>query len=164
MSEEEFVQLSARAVAAGLSVPAWLVAAGMADRGARAPRAAGESEEPGEQRGPSLGGGSMGALERRAWAAELVAVRRLARGVATNVNQLAAGYNATGAVAPEAGAVLDAARRVMDRMDALGALLSGGGSAAGQWAVDDNQDERDDHADQVGQVGQVDGSMGGVRA
>jgi hypothetical protein len=47
--------------------------------------------------------------------------------VATNVNQLAAGYNATGEVGTELHAVLDAARRVMDRMDDLGARLAGEG-------------------------------------
>ena len=116
LSDEEKVQLTARAAAVGLSLPAWLVAAGMADRGSRA------SSEGG---GRSLAAGSMSALERRAWAAEFVAVRRLARGVATNVNQLAAGYNTDGQVGTELHAVLDAARRVMDRMDDLGARLAG---------------------------------------
>lgn len=119
VSDEEYVQLSARAAVAGLSLPAWLVAAGMADRGVRT--VGGQ----GEQGGRSLGGGSMSALERRAWAAEFVAVRRLARGVATNVNQLAVGFNATGVMAPELRVVLDAARRVMDRMDELSARLGG---------------------------------------
>jgi hypothetical protein len=119
VSDDEHVRLSARAAAAGLSLPAWLVAAGMADRGG--------SGRDGGAGGRSLAGGSMSALERRAWAAEFVAVRRLARGVATNVNQLAAGYNATGEVGTELHAVLDAARRVMDRMDDLGARLAGEG-------------------------------------
>ncbi|MEJ5913185.1 hypothetical protein [Pseudokineococcus sp. 1T1Z-3] len=131
VSDDEHVRLSARAAAAGLSLPAWLVAAGMADRGGAGRDVGGDGAG-----GRSFAGGSMSALERRAWAAEFVAVRRLARGVATNVNQLAAGYNATGEVGTELHAVLDAARRVMDRMDDLGARLAGEGE--GDDALDED--------------------------
>lgn len=140
VSDDEHVRLSARAAAAGLSLPAWLVAAGMADRGG--------AGRDGGAGGRSLAGGSMSALERRAWAAEFVAVRRLARGVATNVNQLAAGYNATGQVGTELHAVLDAARRVMDRMDDLGARLAGEGD--GDDALDESTATTDQAADRDG--------------
>lgn len=143
VSDDEHVRLSARAAAAGLSLPAWLVAAGMADRGS-----AGRDGGIDGAGGRSLAGGSMSALERRAWAAEFVAVRRLARGVATNVNQLAAGYNATGQVGTELHAVLDAARRVMDRMDDLGARLAG--ERDGDDGLDESTATTDEDAEQSG--------------
>jgi len=111
MTDAEFTALSARATAAGLSLPAWLVAAGLADR------------TPGSGGGLQITG--MSAPERRAWAAEFVAARRLLRGVSTNVNQLAAGFNSTGEVGPQLGAVLDATARVTARLGELTDRLAG---------------------------------------
>jgi hypothetical protein len=113
---EENAQLRARAAAAGLSLPAWLVAAGLADRATSGAHGA-HGVAGGGGGGLQLAG--MSAAERRAWAAELVGTRRLLRGIATNVNQLAAGYNATGELGDELEATLAAARRVIGRLDEI---------------------------------------------
>lgn len=111
VTAQDAQDLEKRAAAAGLSVPAWLVAAGLAGR------------TSGGGEGLQLAG--MSARERRAWAAEFVGARRLLRGVATNINQLAAGMNATGEVGEQLGAVLDLTRRVTARLDVVMTRLEG---------------------------------------
>ena len=106
LSDAEFASVQARAEAAGLSVAAYLAAAA-------------------EPRGP-LGVAHMPAGERRAWASELMAVRRLVAAVGNNLNQLARASNSGAEVDPgEARAVLDACDRVVARtgdvLDHLGA-------------------------------------------
>jgi Bacterial mobilisation protein (MobC) len=106
LSEAEYESVQSRAGAAGLSVAAYLAAAA-------------------EPRGP-LGVTHMPAEERRAWASELMAVRRLVAAVGNNVNQLARAANSGAAVDPdEVRAVLEACDRVVTRtatvLDQLGA-------------------------------------------
>ncbi len=57
--------------------------------------------------------------ERKAAMAELFKAFRLLAGIANNVNQLAKVANATGDVPAELPATLAAARRIMERVDAM---------------------------------------------
>ena len=64
-------------------------------------------------------GGSETATERARQLADLFAVHRTLAGVANNVNQIARKLHATGELAVETGVVLDEARGVMGRIDAV---------------------------------------------
>lgn len=92
LSEEEFETVSARAADAGLSAGAFLAGAADSRTG--------------------LGVSGMSAAERRGWATELMAVRRLLAATGNNINQLARASNS--GVAVNAG-VTAAAIRADDR-------------------------------------------------
>ena len=100
LSDEEQVQILARARVAGVSVPRLLVEA-------------------------ALAGDAQTASERRALVAEFLAARRLLARVSNNVNQLAAAANATGEVPAELHATMHAVARVTARLDASVAELNG---------------------------------------
>lgn len=57
--------------------------------------------------------------DRRNAMAELFALHRLLAAISNNVNQMARATNATGEVAAEMGATLQAARRTAERIDAV---------------------------------------------
>jgi hypothetical protein len=61
----------------------------------------------------------MTAPERRAWASEVMAIRRLVGVTANNINQLARTANATGQVPAEVGPSLAACERAMARLEVL---------------------------------------------
>ncbi|MCE0540405.1 MobC family plasmid mobilization relaxosome protein [Kineosporia rhizophila] len=124
MTEQEHTQISARAAATGLSIPAWLVAAGLANL----------SPNTGEHTHGGISVSTMSAPERHALTAEFVAAHRLLRGAATNLNQLAAAWNSTGELAPQAAAVLDQVDRVTARLDELTQRLGGRAAAPARRA------------------------------
>ena len=112
---EELADLKSRAGREGLSVPAYLMAA-----------ATGRRVLPGREleRPAPVGGAAVSSAEElRTVAGELMAVRRVVVGIATNVNQLAKVANATGAVPAETGASLDAAARALQRVDVVAAAI-----------------------------------------
>ncbi|GAB2868601.1 hypothetical protein GCM10022221_81970 [Actinocorallia aurea] len=98
LSDEERAELVERAEEARLSVPRLLV----------------ES---------ALAGGRRTASERRGLVAEFLAVRRLVAAIGNNVNQLARAANATNRTPAELPVVLDALKRVLDRLDGTVAAL-----------------------------------------
>ncbi|MGK5555832.1 plasmid mobilization protein [Actinomadura kijaniata] len=100
MSDEEYLQIAARAAVAGVSVPRLLVEA-------------------------ALAGDQQAASERRALVAEFLAVRRLLAAVSNNVNQLAMVANATGEVPAQLLATLHAVARVTARLEAATDELGG---------------------------------------
>lgn len=100
LSDEEQVQIVARARVVGVSVPRLLVEA-------------------------ALAGDAQTASERRALVAEFLATRRLLARVSNNVNQLAAAANATGEVPAELRATMHAVARVTARLEASVAELTG---------------------------------------
>lgn len=99
-SEDEYEALRTRAAAAGLTPSAYLAAAA----------------EPRDR----LGRTTMSGEERRVWASELMATRRLLAATGNNLNQLARAAN-SGAAVDRAGAAasIGACDRVVDRIDAL---------------------------------------------
>jgi hypothetical protein len=92
LSEDEQRVIAARAGEAGVSVPRFLTEAGIA-------------------------GDAGTASERRAAAAELLAVRRLLAAIGVNLNQLAKAANATGEHPPALEATLHATARILARLD-----------------------------------------------
>lgn len=97
-SKDEYKLLRDRAAAVGLTPSAFLAAAA----------------EPRDR----LGLGRMSGEERRAWASELAAVRRLLAAVGNNLNQLARAANSGAAVdRTEAAATIDACDRAVHRVD-----------------------------------------------
>jgi hypothetical protein len=103
LSDEEQVQILARARVAGVSVPRLLV----------------ES---------ALAGDAQTASERRAQVTDLLGARRLLAAVSNNLNQLTRAANATGELPPELSATLHATARVIARLDAATAGLTDGWS------------------------------------
>lgn len=94
LTEAEDAKLIARAERAGMSVPRWLAEAGM-------------SADVGVTR-----------EERREMLAELMGLERLLANVANNVNQIAAGVNATGRTEHDLSAVAEACKRAVGRTGA----------------------------------------------
>lgn len=98
MTDEEHAELSARAAAAGVSLPRFLIESATAGEGRTAP-------------------------ERRAVYATLLAARRTLAGAANNLNQLARWSNIEGREHPDTegviGAVEAAAARFGDAVQAL---------------------------------------------
>lgn len=108
LSEAEHAAIRARAAAAGLSVAAFL--AGAAEQGSG-----------------GLGVAGMTVAERRVWAAELLAVRRVLSATGNNVNQLARRANAGQAVDPVVAQVsVQACRRAAERAADVLEHLRGG--------------------------------------
>lgn len=99
MSDEEAIQIQARAISLNLSVPRLLV----------------ES---------ALHGDPATVSERHALYRELTAIRRQVAGYFNNVNQLARIGNATGELEPETGAALAASTRVLNRLDDMLATMT----------------------------------------
>lgn len=116
LSEDEQRIIAARAAEAGVSLPRFLAEAGVA-------------------------GDAATASERRAAAAELLAVRRLLAAIGGNINQLAAVANATGQCPPALQATMHATARILSHLDEVTAayghlglphgLRSVGGRVAG---------------------------------
>uniref|UniRef100_UPI003F49A2F8 MobC family plasmid mobilization relaxosome protein n=1 Tax=Sphaerisporangium sp. CA-236357 TaxID=3240030 RepID=UPI003F49A2F8 len=92
LSEDEQDIIAARADEAGVSVPRFLAEAGVA-------------------------GDARTASERRAAAAELLAVRRLLAAIGGNINQLAKTANATGERPSALEATMHATARILARLD-----------------------------------------------
>lgn len=108
LSGDELALVQAHAAAAGLSVGAYLGAAGAYAR-------------------DGLNVAGMSAEERRGWAAELMAVRRYLAAVGNNLNQLARAANAGSAVdRGAAAATVEACRRAVARTDGVLDQLHGG--------------------------------------
>ena len=107
----ELEDLRSRAGREGLSVPAYLMAAATGRRVISGR----ELERP----APVGGAAVSSAEELRTVAGELMAVRRIVSGVATNINQLAKVGNATGQVPAETGPALEAADRVLARVEVV---------------------------------------------
>ncbi|MDQ1248534.1 MAG: hypothetical protein QG597_2907 [Actinomycetota bacterium] len=107
-TQEELEQVTARAAAAGWEVTSYVAEAALwgPTRTEDAP-------------GRGVWAFRMGAPERRAWAEELMAVRRIVGATANNVNQLARAANATGEVPVQAAVSLAACERAMNRLSAL---------------------------------------------
>lgn len=113
LTDAEYEVISARAAALRISRQRLMVEAATAPR--QPPRPAGA--------GPFYG---APASERRAMADELVGVRRLVAGLATNINQLAKVANATGTVPAELPAAAAATTRALGRLNtAVDALAAG---------------------------------------
>jgi hypothetical protein len=107
-TEQEMEQVAARAAAAGWELTAYVGEAAL--RG------------PVRVEGPAGTGAlafRMSAPERRAWVQELMAVRRVVSGTATNINQLARVANATGEVPAEVAPSLAACERALARLASL---------------------------------------------
>jgi hypothetical protein len=100
LSDAEKLQIQARAISAGVSMPRLLVEA-------------------------ALLGSAQTASERRALVAELLAARRLVAALGNNVNQLARVANSTGQVPSELAAAAAAVARATARLDAAVADVSG---------------------------------------
>ena len=107
--------MRSRAGVAGLSVPGYLMAA--------ATGRAVDPARPLERPAPVGGAAVSSAEELRTVAGELMAVRRIVSGIGTNINQLAMVGNATGVVPVEAGPALEAAARVLDRVEVTVAAI-----------------------------------------
>lgn len=99
LSDEEMVQVQARAISLGVSVPRLLV----------------ESV---------LYGGVATVTERHQLYRELTQVRRLVAALGNNVNQLARVANSTGYVESGTDAALEATSRASNRLDNLLALMT----------------------------------------
>ncbi|MGW1807152.1 hypothetical protein [Streptomyces sp. NPDC002078] len=99
MSDEEAIQIQARAISLGVSVPRLLV----------------ES---------ALHGDPATVSERHARHRELTALRRQVAGYLSNVNQLTRIGNATGELPPEIPAALRISTRVLERLDDLLATMT----------------------------------------
>ncbi|GGM81942.1 hypothetical protein GCM10012275_60660 [Longimycelium tulufanense] len=97
LSDEELVQVRARAVAARMTVPAYLAEAGLQDLRPRQ-------------------GAALTLPQRRALAAELAGIRRLLSYLGNNINQIATVANATGAVPPEVTGAGEAVARTVARL------------------------------------------------
>ncbi|WP_051752891.1 plasmid mobilization protein [Streptosporangium amethystogenes] len=110
MSDAEQAIVDARAGQAGVSVPRFLVEAGLA-------------------------GDAASASQLRANAAELLAARRLVAAVGVNLNQLAKVANATGEVPAALEATMHATLRFLARLDAATALYGEFGLPYGRRAV-----------------------------
>jgi len=100
LDSEEYAAVAARAAGSGLTVASYLAVAGRQD-------AIGE--------GGGRGGWSV--EQRRALVAELFAVQRVLRGVATNLNQLTALANTQHEIPPAVAAAAEAAGRLMTRVE-----------------------------------------------
>jgi Mobilization protein NikA len=96
LDDAEFTAIAARAAASRLTVASYLAAAGNRD---------------------GRGGGGWSVEQRRVLVAELLTLQRVLRGVATNLNQIAALGNAQRRVPPEVGAAAEAAGRLMTRVE-----------------------------------------------
>jgi hypothetical protein len=133
LTDEELTLIEARAVGAGLTTASYLAEIGKAAR----PAVLASSLELGVDGGGDVGavapcapggllaeqGRVFGVLERRALAAELLGVRRILSGVATNLNQLAKVANSTGQVPPQVNPAADAVLRYLGRLEAVVAVL-----------------------------------------
>ncbi|MDP9848136.1 plasmid mobilization protein [Streptosporangium lutulentum] len=109
MSQEEQAVVEARAGQAGVSVPRFLVEAGLA-------------------------GDAATASQLRANAAELLAARRLVAAVGVNLNQLAKVANATGEVPAALEATMVATLQFLNRLDAAAAVYGAFGLPFGRRA------------------------------
>jgi len=142
MSDAEQAIVDARAGQAGVSVPRFLVEAGLA-------------------------GDAASASQLRANAAELLAARRLVAAVGVNLNQLAKVANATGEVPAALEATMHATLRFLARLDAATALYGEFGLPYGRRAaLEDDADpgldvEDDHHQDHDVDHDQDDGRDGG---
>lgn len=94
LSDQEYIEVAARAAAAGLTPASFLALSGR------------------------LSGDRPGPVQFRALATELLGVRRLVSGVARNVNQVAAAVN-SGVRPAETAAVLAASERILGRLDGV---------------------------------------------
>ncbi|SFK99736.1 hypothetical protein SAMN05216275_1469 [Streptosporangium canum] len=118
MSDAEQAVIEARAGQAGVSVPRFLVEAGLA-------------------------GDAATASQLRANAAELLAARRLVAAAGVTLNQLAEVASATGAVPASLEATMAATLRLLERLDAAAAVYGEFGLPFGRRAADSSQDSGD---------------------
>lgn len=102
LTDQESEIISARARAAGVSVPWFLVDAALDPR--------------------------QSVAERRALIEELLSTRRLVGRVSNNLNQLTRVANATGEVPQEANAALEAVARVLTNLNETAAAIRNSGS------------------------------------
>ncbi|MGH7744978.1 MAG: plasmid mobilization protein [Candidatus Dormibacteria bacterium] len=98
LDDEEFAAIAARATACRLTVASYLAAAGNRDA-------------------TDGGGGGWSVEQRRALVAELFAVQRVLRGVATNLNQLTALANTQREIPPGVAGAAETAARLMARVE-----------------------------------------------
>lgn len=113
---DELADLRSRAGREGLSVPAYLMAA-----------ATGRRVIPGREleRPAPVGGAAVSSAEElRTVAGELMAVRRIVIGLATNINQIAKVANSTGQVPAETGPALGAVERALNRVDVVAQAIT----------------------------------------
>jgi Bacterial mobilisation protein (MobC) len=114
-----------RASEMGLTPASYLAEIGQAARPAAIPppptTASPDSEQPAQpHRLVAEHGRRFSVLERRALAAELMGVRRLLSGAATNLNQLAKAANSTGHQQPaQVHAATEAITRYLTRLDTV---------------------------------------------
>jgi len=101
LNDDEYLKIKARAAAAGLTSASYLAVVGTQD----VPEAA--------------EGAKLTDVQLRALVAELYAIKRILRGMATNLNQMAAVANATGEIDPSA--LYNAAKAIntLPRLDAF---------------------------------------------
>jgi ABC-type transporter Mla subunit MlaD len=107
MTDDEYLQVGARARVAGVSMQRLMIEAALAS-------------------GDGTAGGGMSASERRGLIAEFTGARRLVAQVSNNINQLAKVANATGEIPAEFSATMHAAARLLNRLDAAAGQLSRG--------------------------------------
>lgn len=100
LSDQEQLQIEARAIVAGVSIPRLLKEA-------------------------ALAGDERTASERRAIGSELAAVRRFLAALSNNVNQLAMVANSTGEVPPQLVPTMHAVARATARLNAVMGELTG---------------------------------------
>jgi hypothetical protein len=117
LSDEEKVQVEARAISLGVKVQTLFV----------------ESV---------LHGGVATVSERHQLYRELTAVRRLVAALGNNVNQLARIANSTGYLEPETGAAMEATRRAVTRLDGLLAAMSAPPDRSIPWTGENGSDVR----------------------
>ncbi|MFD8533896.1 hypothetical protein ACFV0L_41455 [Streptosporangium canum] len=118
MSEAEQAVVEARAGQAGVSVPRFLVEAGLA-------------------------GDAATASQLRANAAELLAARRLVAAAGVNLDQLAKVASAAGAVPASLEATMATTLRLLERLDAAAAVYGEFGLPFGRRPADGSQDASD---------------------
>jgi hypothetical protein len=117
LTDEEMVQVKARAISLGVSAPRLLVET-------------------------ALYGGVATVSERHQLYRELAAVRRLVAALGNNVNQLARIANSTGHLEPETGAAMDATRRAVTRLDDLLATMTAPPDRSMPWNEEGDEDDR----------------------
>jgi hypothetical protein len=105
LTNAEFNELTTRAANARMSVPRYLVASALQGGGVSADAGAGVYVEAGPTAVP------------RAMLTEAMKLQRMVALIGSNVNQVARVANFTNELPPETGAVIEAAHRIVRRLD-----------------------------------------------